>query len=216
MKKILIFGFVALCMLVGAFDATAARTTRDLVFDDGDDAAKTKSPEAVWGEVIAVKTTVVLNRGGTTQTVLPTYEFKSGDSIKLVFTANVDGYVYWMTKGTSGNYSVLFPNAKAGTDNAVKRNQEYTVPVKGIFRFDDKAGKEELLCILSTEKLPDIETIIATGSGSAVAALEEKNSSQRKTRDLVFDDDDSNDVNTKKQSAAKGVPFVALYVLTHN
>ena len=45
--------------------------------------------------------------------------------------------------------------------------------------------------------------------------LEEKNTAKRTTRDLVFDDEDEGDVNTKQQVAPKGEPFVAHYVLTH-
>ena len=165
---------------------------------------------------------MLLKRDGTTSTVLPSHEFKSGDSVKLVFTPNIDGYVYWLAKGSSGNYSVLFPS-KANMDNAVQRNQEYTIPPKGTFRFDDTPGDEELLCILSAEKLPDMDKAIAEAdaaqinvqSSTQLAKLEEKNTPKRTTRDLVFDDEDEGDVNTKQQVAQKGEPFVAHYVLTH-
>ena len=126
---------------------------RDLVFDD-EEPAQTQAMESSGKQTTALKTTMLLKRDGTTSTVLPSHEFKSGDSVKLVFTPNIDGYVYWLAKGSSGNYSVLFPS-KANMDNAVQRNQEYTIPPKGTFRFDDTPGNEELLCILSAEKLPD-------------------------------------------------------------
>ena len=201
-----------------------SRTTRDLVFEDEEPAAEQQAPSAAGEEIsgkqsIAVKTTVVLERDGKTSTVLPSHEFKSGDKVKLVFTPSVDGYVYWMAKGSSGQYQVLFPSDKAGTDNQVKRNQEYTVPMKGSFRFDDTPGSEELLCILSTERLTDLDSAVAEQFKSAtaqVAALEEKHQAKRTTRDLVFEEEESEDVSTKKQEAAKGEPFVASYTLKHN
>ena len=206
-----------------AWSGTAlSRTTRDLVFEDEEPSAQQTAPanaEVAGKQSIGVKTTVILERDGQTSTVLPSHEFKSGDKVKLVFTPSVDGYVYWMAKGSSGQYQVLFPNAKAGTDNQVKRNQEYTVPIKGGFRFDNNPGSEELLCILSTERLNDLDSAAAEqfkNAATQVAALEQKHEAKRTTRDLVFEDEDSGDVNTKKQEAAKGEPFVASYTLKHN
>lgn len=219
MKK---FYFVMLlaAMVLFSMDAEAQRTTRDLVFDDSEGAAATPDSDT---QTLAVKSTIVLVRDGQSSTVTPAHEFKSGDSIKIAFTPNVDGYVYWLTKGSSGKHSLLFPSPKSGAEHAVKRNQEYTVPVKGAFKFDNQAGSEELLCILSPEKLPDLEKLVAEAmagkvsesTDKAVALLDQGNASKRTTRDLVFEDEDDNDVNTKSQQAAKGTPFVTHYVLTH-
>ncbi|MDR2054415.1 MAG: DUF4384 domain-containing protein, partial [Desulfovibrio sp.] len=123
--------------------ASKRRTTRDLVFDDEDekeDAPKVvgSSSDTVKGEKIAVKATVELTRDNQTKTVLPTEDFKSGDKVRLLFSANRNGRVYWVAKGTSGKYQVLFPSAKAGMDNSIVKNKEYTVPAKGAWRFDDK------------------------------------------------------------------------------
>lgn len=208
---------LALALLLGlAFDAEA-RTTRDLVFED-DDETQTTAQEQAGQQTVAVKTTVLLDRGGQKNTVTPSHDFKSGDKVKLVFTPNRDGYVYWLAKGSSGNYSMLFPNEKSGMDNSVKRNEEYTVPMRGGFKFDDNPGSEELLCILSTERLADLDKAASEAfqNPDAVAKLEQKNSQKRTTRDLVFEDDDEEDVNTQSQTAAKGEPFVGHYVLKHN
>ena len=231
MKKVFVFTIFAIALFALPFSGSAAeRTTRDLVFEDDATAKDTsgKDPSekkdqtdgAAAAQSIGVKTTVLLTRGGATSTVLPSHGFKSGDSVKLVFTPSVDGYVYWMAKGSSGNYTMLFPSAKSGTDNKVERNKEYTVPAKGAFRFDDKPGKEELLCILSDKQLPDLEKAMGTSdtykSGSdKVAEMAKSNAEKRTTRDLVFEDEDSGDVNTKQQTAPKGEPFVAHYTLTH-
>ena len=200
MKRYSLLLILGALFMVWGDDSWAARTTRDLVFDD-EEPAQTQAMESSGKQTTA---------------------FKSGDSVKLVFTPNIDGYVYWLAKGSSGNYSVLFPS-KANMDNAVQRNQEYTIPPKGTFRFDDTPGDEELLCILSAEKLPDMDKAIAEAdaaqinvqSSTQLAKLEEKNTPKRTTRDLVFDDEDEGDVNTKQQVAPKGEPFVAHYVLTH-
>ena len=215
MKKGLLCLSLALLLAWGG-DAFAARTTRDLVFEDDEATEQNDSSDT---QTIGVKATVALERDGQASTVSPSHEFKSGDKVKLVFTPSTDGYVYWLAKGSSGNYSMLYPNAKAGMDNSVKRNTEYTVPVKGSFRFDDTPGTEELLCILSTEKLEDLDKAAAeqfANAGKEVAQLEEKQTQKRATRDLVFEEDEEEDVQTKTQQAPKGEPFVTSFVLKHN
>lgn len=210
---------MALVLVLGIGSVAFGRTTRDLVFDDDEDTASAAEKQDSGKQVTAIKTTVLLERDGQTTTVAPSHEFKTGDKVKMVFTPNVDGYVYWLAKGTSGEYSMLFPSPKAGSDNAVKRNQEYTVPAKGAFRFDDKPGNEELLCILSTERLDDLDKAAAEqfkNAGKEVAELEKEHAQKRTTRDLVFDDEEEEDVSTKKQEAPKGEPFVAGYTLKHN
>ena len=219
-----VIALLTLIFCLWAVSAIAAgRTTRDLVFEDEPtpataDASATNAADA-GTQKIGVKTTVILTRDGQTSTVTPSHTFKSGDSIKIVFTPSIDGYAYWMSKGTSGKYSILFPSAKAGVDNRVERNQEYTIPVKGAFKFDDTPGKEELMCILSETRLADLEKALSMDSAedknTQVASIEKENADKRQTRDLVFEDEDTADVNTKQQSAPKGEPFVANYELNH-
>ena len=199
-------------MLAALISLNANAATRDLVFEDEDEA-----PVAADVQKIAVKTTVELTRDGETTNVVPSTEFKSGDKVKLKFTSNIDGYVYWLAKGTTGSYAMIYPAPKAGADNSVKKNQEYTVPAKGAFRFDDNPGDENLLCILSAERVPELEEAAKTmfKDSTAVANVEEKNANSRQTRDLVFEDEDEDDVNTAQQTAPVGEPFVVQYILKH-
>ncbi len=220
MKKLLSVCIFCLFSLI-AVSNLDARTTRDLVFEDDESTANSQSSDDT-AQTLAIKSTIVLTRDGKTSTVVPSHEFVSGDKIKLVFTPNTDGYVYWMTKGSSGDFAVLFPSKKTGEDNSVKRNQEYTIPVKGTFKFDEKAGKEELLCILSTERLEDIEKVVAANAslegiatGLEVTTEAKDDGQKRTTRDLVFEDEDAGDVNTKSQTVEKGKPMVTRFVLTH-
>lgn len=218
MKKALLLGLLTFILAVGN-DVFAARTTRDLVFEDDETpAASGEGAQNGEKQKIGVKTTVWLTRNGETTSVAPSHEFQSGDKVKLAFTPSTDGYVYWLAKGSSGNYTMLYPSPQAGSDNAVKRNVEYTVPAKGTFKFDDTPGNEELLCILSTTRLDDLDKAAAEQfqkAGKEVAALESANAQKRTTRDLVFEEDEEENVNTKTQEAEAGEPFVAGYTLTH-
>lgn len=145
--------------------------------------------------------------------------------MKLRYTLNTDGYVYWLAKGSSGKYTVLFPTNSTGMDNYVKKNTEQTVPVKGALRFDDTAGTETLLVVYCVNRIPELDEAVAEANGqrgstveskgSSVSNIESSNTSKRRSRDLVFEDEDEEDVNTKTQVAPKGEPMVALFELVH-
>jgi hypothetical protein len=206
----------------------AYAATRDLVFEDDDDTQATaKATEAGINnpEIISVKTTFDLTKDGETISVPSDYEFTSGDKIKLRYTTNTDGYVYWMAKMSSGQYAILFPSKEAGTDNFVKKNENQSVPLTGYFRFDENPGKEELLLVFAPEKIAELETAATEAMAKSdkateqnipkIAALELNLTKKAATRDLVFEDDDEEEVNTKTQASSSGDPFVAHYSLIH-
>lgn len=205
---------------------TMQRATRDLVFDDDEaeaPAVENSAADSIKGDTIAMKATVEMTRDGKTTTVLPTEDFKSGDKVRLVFSANRDGHIYWLAKGTSGEYQVLFPTAKTGMDNVVQRNKEYTVPVKGAWRFDNNKGTETLVAVLSPEPVADLDKAVKLASegnkkeaSSIVSSIVNGHEKKRTTRDLVFEEEDDGDVNTKSQKANGNEPFVATYELSHS
>lgn len=201
------------------------RTTRDLVFEDDENVSPTieDTPAAsIDGDTIAMKATVEMTRDGKTSTVLPTEDFKSGDKVRLIFSANKDGHIYWLAKGTSGDYQVLFPTKKTGMDNSIQRNREYTVPAKGAWKFDTQKGTETLVAILSPKPLDNLDKAVQLsssgdkeGASRIVSEVINGHEKKRTTRDLVFEEDDV-DVNTKSQKSNGDEPFVATYELSHN
>lgn len=206
--------------------AAKKRNTRDLVFEDDEEEAPTvegSQANDIKGDTIAMKATVELTRDGKKTTVLPTEDFKSGDKARLIFSTNRDGHIYWLAKGTSGEYQVLFPTAKTGMDNTVVKNKEYTVPTKGAWKFDDKKGTETLVAVLSPNKLPDLDKAVQlandgdrSAASKIVSDVVNGHEKKRTTRDLVFEEEDDEDVNTKSQKANGDEPFVATYELSHN
>lgn len=108
-------------------------------------------------------------------------------------------------------------------DNSVKRNREYTVPVKGAWRFDDKKGTETLVAVLAEKPLANLDRAVKMasagdihGASNIVAEVVNGHERKRTTRDLVFEEEDDEDVNTKSQKANGEEPFVATYELMHN
>lgn len=206
---------------------SSPRKKRDLVFEDEEEDAHPvvsgSTADTTKGETISVKATVELIRDGKLTTVLPTEEFKSGDKVRLLFSTNQDGNVYWVAKGTSGQYQVLFPSQKAGMDNNVVRNRSYTVPAKGAWLFDEQKGTETLVCILSPSRVTELDKAVQlAGEGKKneasdiISSVVNRHENKRTTRDLVFEEEDDQDVNTKSQTSSDNEPFVATYELIHN
>lgn len=151
----------------------------------------------------------------------PSRDFQTGDRIRFAFESNIDGYLYVAQQGTSGNWTVLFPNEEInGGRNAVKRFQEYEVPQDNWFRFDGPAGTERLFVFLSREPmqtLPGFERPVKSFQpGSATMIAELQGSIQ--SRDLVF----AKDAATSKTQATYvvnraevGKAVTASFNLTH-
>ena len=228
--------FLAFC-LVTLPPAFAAETqnkagTRDLVFEDeevtknAEKAEKTEIPKVEGGQKISITTSLELTRDGKTEIVAPNSTFKSGDRVKLIYTPGMDGYIYWISRMTSGKFTVLFPTAKTGMDNAVKKGEKYTMPNKGAFRFDDKTGTEIVICMISPEKISVLDAAIAeadkagqqvdlTQMDKVINTLGEQNLNKRQTRDLVFEEEEDEKSLTKTQTVKPGDTFVATYELIH-
>ena len=75
MKRYSLLLILGALFMVWGDDSWAARTTRDLVFDD-EEPAQTQAMESSGKQTTALKTTMLLKRDGTTSTVLPSHEFK--------------------------------------------------------------------------------------------------------------------------------------------
>jgi len=87
--------------------------------------------------------------------------FHSGDKIKVVVKGNDTGYLYVISRGTSGTWMVQFPSSEIdGGNNRIARDQDYTVPSGGRFNFTDQPGEEKLFIVFSRKPAQDLEKLI--------------------------------------------------------
>ncbi|THB71608.1 MAG: DUF4384 domain-containing protein, partial [Desulfovibrio sp.] len=184
------FALLSLAVLLtflASMAIAAERQTRDLVFEEEEPVAAEAAAEEAGMEdafVISLRTTIELTRGEETTMVLPSHEFQSGDQIRFVYTTNIDGYVYWLAEGSTGSYQMLFPSERAGLDNAIVMNEEYTIPTNdGHWTFDENPGTENILVIVSTQPIPELE------EAAGISTVTEENEQNRQTRDLVFEEE---------------------------
>ena len=89
--------------------------------------------------------------------------FRSGDRLKIQVEANEGAYLYVVARGSSGNWSVLFPSSDVDNgNNFISPFRPYMVPGTGRFYFDDQAGEEKLFIVLARKPESNLEDIIYT------------------------------------------------------
>jgi hypothetical protein len=136
----------------------------------------------------------------------PDTTFRSGDRIRIQVDANTSGYLYVVTQGSSGNWTLLFPSKEvAGGSNHVQKGESRQIPPgdRGQFVFDEQSGAEKLFIVLSRQPEPDLDKLIYAVGGSkgasdhplvAQATLNDNvvnRLRQVASRDLVFEKVDS-------------------------
>lgn len=95
-------------------------------------------------------------------------EFHSGDRIRLNVEVNDSGYLYIISKGTSGAWTPLFPSPELENgDNRVQKGQIYSVPPGHVFTFSGKPGVERLFVIFSRQPVDEIDSLIYSLKGGA-------------------------------------------------
>jgi hypothetical protein len=94
--------------------------------------------------------------------VSPDETFHSGDSVRVKVEGNRDGYLYIVSRGSSGNWKPLFPSADInGGENHVAAHASYSLPsTTQVFSFDRQAGEEKLFIIYSPDPIRDLESMI--------------------------------------------------------
>jgi len=102
--------------------------------------------------------------------------FHAGDRIRLAVEANDDGYLYVVSRGSSGTWKLLFPSPEIKDgDNRVQKRVRYEIPSGYTFTFDEQAGEEKLFIVLSRQPEPDLEGLIySLGQGGQPAAEKPK------------------------------------------
>jgi len=148
--------------------------------------------------------------------------FRSGDRLKIDVESNDGAYLYVVSRGSSGNWSVIFPTKEVDNgNNFISPYRPYTVPNSGRFYFDDQAGEEKLFIVLSRKPESSFEDIIYTINTPSPQAKPQKEmqlaqalrpiddrivGSVRNSmlaRDLVFEKvDDSKPIAERKETAA--------------
>jgi Domain of unknown function (DUF4384) len=112
------------------------------------------------------------DEAGRFQEVPPDTTFHSGDRIRIKVDVNSSGYLYVVTQGSSGTWTLLFPSKQVdGGSNHVQKGEPRQIPPgdQGQFAFDEKAGTEKLFIVLTRQPQPDLDKLIYAVGGTKSA-----------------------------------------------
>lgn len=98
---------------------------------------------------------------GEEREVNPQSVFHSGDMVRVKLEGNREGYLYVISRGSSGNWKPLFPSPDiSGGENRISPHRRYTVPSSTqAFTFDEQPGEERLFLIYSAEPIQDVQSM---------------------------------------------------------
>ena len=70
-------------------------------------------------------------KGDAVQAVPQNTVFRNGEILRFRLTSQINGYLYVLDKGTSGNAAVLFPASGPAGSNRIEVGRNYLVPAEG-------------------------------------------------------------------------------------
>jgi hypothetical protein len=100
--------------------------------------------------------------------------FHSGDRIRFSVEANDHGYLYIISRGSSGNWRPMFPAPEIEDgDNHIEPMRAYLMPPGNRYTFDSNAGTESFFIVFSRKPEPDLEGLIYSLQARKKAAAPE-------------------------------------------
>jgi hypothetical protein len=173
-------------------------TAKQMFFADSSASADARKPNAPPGSGAAIPNTGLRFRltqqlpDNSEVEVDPDVTFHTGDRVRFTFESNVDGYLYVVQEGSSGRWTVLYPNPQInGGRNQIQRFQPLAVPPDNWFAFDAQPGTERVfvfLCKDALQQLPGFGAPVTKLETVSAAVVDDLRRSVQ-SRDLVFEKD---------------------------
>ena len=105
---------------------------------------------------------------GKAEAVDPDREFKKGECVRMEVESNQSGYLYVLSKQSSGGWMPLFPSAEMPDEsNVADPGQKVRAPKDYCFEIGDPAGTETLFVVLSRSPRDFFELYDAIKAGNS-------------------------------------------------
>jgi hypothetical protein len=135
------------------------------------DGGRATAPAPSSGTALGLKYTILRLSGREMEPVAPNAVFHAGDKIQFSIETNAPGYLYIVSKGSSGTWMPEFPSPEIkGGDNHVEGFHTYIFPAKYRYVFDHQPGEEKVFIIFSRDPKPDFEQLVYTLQGGETKA----------------------------------------------
>src|SRR5260370_20271446 len=94
--------------------------------------------------------TLVNQTSGKAESVDPDRDFRKGECVRIELESNKSGYLYVLSKQSSGSWLPLFPSSEMpGESNVIDPGQKVRAPKDYCFEISDPPGTETLFVALS-------------------------------------------------------------------
>lgn len=131
----------------------------------------------------------IIKREGSRSVDVPTDTvFHNGDQIHVGVEVTEPGFLYIVTRGSSGTWELLFPSPKMENgDNRVGPQSRYVVPQGYVFTFSGKPDTEKLFVVFSRRPEPQIDSLIySLQDGKATRPTKERSPAKSTDEPLIM------------------------------
>lgn len=155
----------------GGHSSTISQPTAPILTAADGIPARVSAPAPTTGTPLGLKYTILKLVGGQKEPIAPNAVFHSGDKIQFSVEANGPGYLYIVSRGSSGTWQPMFPSPEIENgNNKVEGFHTYTFPSGYAFGFDQQVGDEKVFIVLSRDAKPDFEQLVYSLKGAATPA----------------------------------------------
>ncbi len=130
-----------------------------------------KDPETHFVKVgnearpLGLRYSILKETGGSWAEVKPDTVFKAGEKVRLNVMSNQKGFLYVISRGTSGIWTPMFPHPESTQkSNEIVAGRNYQVPGGDdeYFKFEGRPGKEQIFILVAQQPVEDLDTLIST------------------------------------------------------
>jgi hypothetical protein len=127
---------------------------------------RTSAPPPSHGQALGLKYSILKLGGDGPVEVAPSTVFHAGDKIRFDVETNGPGYLYIVSRGSSGTWNPIFPSPEvASGDNHVDGFHSYMMPPGSRIVFDEQTGAEKVFIVFSREPEASLENMIYSLQG---------------------------------------------------
>jgi serine/threonine-protein kinase len=113
------------------------------------------------------------DKRGNEETVSPETRFYNGDGVRIRIQADQKGFLYILSRGSSGKVSMLYPDPRIqGGNNQIAKGQEVRIPTDdGWFYFNRAPGTETIYLLFAENKTERFISELENATSQAKIAL---------------------------------------------
>jgi hypothetical protein len=169
---VLLVGLLALLLYFKPWKSNSGPIT-------GATSGNTVNTPTTSGPISKMKVSLIRrDRRGNEENVSPKTMFYNDDGVRILIQSDQNGFLYILSRGSSGKVSMLYPDRRLqGGNNQIVKGQEVRIPtVGGWFEFNKAPGTETIYLVFAENKtdrfISELENVTSQAKIALPAELE--------------------------------------------